>query len=185
MVFCTEEKSKSSSAQSRSSSECWPGPAFRLIKYWFSITARSAPAGSRPHRRSAKTMEVESDGPGVPAPLGRLHARQGIMLERTHFPEAPWWVVQAVDKKRARLNCIHHRCNSLITPRFRSRHRESVFASGNGTSTTPARQCRRRCSCRRSTSHTPKHARAQPQRIRSTPEQAQVPANAGHLGEGP
>ena len=31
-----------------------------------------------------------------------------IMLERTHIPEAPWWVVQAVDKKKARLNCIHH-----------------------------------------------------------------------------
>ena len=31
-----------------------------------------------------------------------------IMLERTHIPEAPWWVVQAVDKKKARLNCITH-----------------------------------------------------------------------------
>jgi hypothetical protein len=31
-----------------------------------------------------------------------------IMLERTHIPEARWWVVQAVDKKRARLNCIAH-----------------------------------------------------------------------------
>ena len=30
------------------------------------------------------------------------------MLERTHITEAPWWVVQAVDKKRARLNCIDH-----------------------------------------------------------------------------
>ena len=30
------------------------------------------------------------------------------MLERTHIPEAPWWVVEAVDKKRARLNCIQH-----------------------------------------------------------------------------
>ena len=30
------------------------------------------------------------------------------MLERTHIAEAPWWVVQAVDKKRARLNCIAH-----------------------------------------------------------------------------
>ena len=30
------------------------------------------------------------------------------MLERTHIDEAPWWVVQAVDKQRARLNCIHH-----------------------------------------------------------------------------
>ena len=31
-----------------------------------------------------------------------------IMLERTHIPEAPWWIVEAVDKKKARLNCIHH-----------------------------------------------------------------------------
>ena len=30
------------------------------------------------------------------------------MLERTHIAEAPWWVVPAVDKKRARLNCIAH-----------------------------------------------------------------------------
>ena len=34
------------------------------------------------------------------------------MLERTHMPDAPWWVVEAVDKKRARLNCIAH----LLTP---------------------------------------------------------------------
>ena len=31
-----------------------------------------------------------------------------VMLERSHISEAPWWVVQAVDKKKARLNCIHH-----------------------------------------------------------------------------
>jgi len=31
-----------------------------------------------------------------------------VMLERTHTPESPWWVVHAVDKKKARLNCIHH-----------------------------------------------------------------------------
>jgi hypothetical protein len=30
------------------------------------------------------------------------------MLEHTHIPEAPWWVVEAVDKKRVRLNCINH-----------------------------------------------------------------------------
>jgi hypothetical protein len=31
-----------------------------------------------------------------------------VMLERTHIPESPWWIVKADDKKRARLNCIHH-----------------------------------------------------------------------------
>jgi hypothetical protein len=30
------------------------------------------------------------------------------MLERAHIAEAPWWIVEAVDKKRARLNCISH-----------------------------------------------------------------------------
>jgi hypothetical protein len=35
------------------------------------------------------------------------------MLERTHIPEAPWWVVQAVDKKKARLNCIAHLLSQL------------------------------------------------------------------------
>ena len=30
------------------------------------------------------------------------------MLDRTNIPEAPWWVVGAVDKRRARLNCISH-----------------------------------------------------------------------------
>ncbi len=35
-------------------------------------------------------------------------AAKEVMLDRTHIPEAPWWIVQAVDKKKARLNCIHH-----------------------------------------------------------------------------
>lgn len=30
------------------------------------------------------------------------------MLEETSIAEAPWWIVEADDKKRARLNCIHH-----------------------------------------------------------------------------
>ena len=31
-----------------------------------------------------------------------------IMFQRTHRPESPWWIVDADDKRRARLNCIHH-----------------------------------------------------------------------------
>jgi hypothetical protein len=29
-------------------------------------------------------------------------------MEHTHLPNSPWWIVEAVDKKKARLNCIHH-----------------------------------------------------------------------------
>jgi polyphosphate kinase len=35
------------------------------------------------------------------------HAKE-VLFERTHIPEARWWVVPAGDKKRARLNCITH-----------------------------------------------------------------------------
>ena len=37
-----------------------------------------------------------------------------VMLERSHIPEAPWWVVQAVDKKRARLNCMDHLLKQFV-----------------------------------------------------------------------
>jgi polyphosphate kinase 2 (PPK2 family) len=35
------------------------------------------------------------------------------MLERTHIPEAPWWIIEADDKKRARLNCSEHLLSSI------------------------------------------------------------------------
>jgi len=30
------------------------------------------------------------------------------MFEYTDLPDIPWWVVEADDKKKARLNCISH-----------------------------------------------------------------------------
>jgi polyphosphate kinase len=30
------------------------------------------------------------------------------MFDRTNIPEAPWYIVEGNDKKRARLNCISH-----------------------------------------------------------------------------
>lgn len=30
------------------------------------------------------------------------------MFKHTDLPDTPWWVVQADDKKRARLNCLAH-----------------------------------------------------------------------------
>lgn len=35
------------------------------------------------------------------------------MFNRTNIPEAPWWIVPANDKKRARLNCIQHLLNRI------------------------------------------------------------------------
>ena len=53
-------------------------------------------------------MEAVADGPAVAGALGALHQGQGRDLARTNIPEAPWFIVEGNDKKRARLNCIAH-----------------------------------------------------------------------------
>ena len=80
-----------------------------LIKYWFSISDeeqdfRFKVRASDPMKQwKLSPMDVESRRRWE----DYTRAKE-IMLQRTHIPEAPWWVVQADDKKRARLNCINH-----------------------------------------------------------------------------
>jgi hypothetical protein len=47
------------------------------------------------------------------------------MLEHTHIREAPWWIVEAVDKKRARLNCMAHLLKAI--PRGEAPHPDVVL----------------------------------------------------------
>ncbi len=80
-----------------------------LVKYWFSIT--DAEQQFRFHMRindplkqwKLSPMDVESRRRWE----DYTRAKEA-MLEHTHIPEAPWWVVHADDKRRARLNCIAH-----------------------------------------------------------------------------
>ena len=80
-----------------------------LVKYWFSITDdeqqfRFAMRIRDPLKQwKLSPMDVESRRRWE----DYTRAKE-VMLERTHIPEAPWWVVEAVDKRRARLNCISH-----------------------------------------------------------------------------
>lgn len=81
----------------------------QVIKYWFSITDEEQEIRflGRIHdplkQWKLSPMDLESRRRWE----DYTRAKE-VMLERTHIPEAPWWVVQAVDKKRARLNCIDH-----------------------------------------------------------------------------
>ena len=81
----------------------------QLVKYWFSITddeqnARFVGRIQDPLKQwKLSPMDLESRRRWE----DYTQAKE-TMLERTHIPEAPWWIVQAVDKKRARLNCIDH-----------------------------------------------------------------------------
>ena len=81
----------------------------QLIKYWFSITdeeqhLRFLGRINDPLKQwKLSPMDLESRRRWE----DYTRAKE-IMLDRTHIKEAPWWVVNAVDKKRARLNCIRH-----------------------------------------------------------------------------
>ncbi len=80
-----------------------------LVKYWFSITdeeqyLRFQMRIQDPLKQwKLSPMDLESR-----RRWDDYTKAKEEMLTRTHTPEAPWWVVDAVDKKRARLNCIHH-----------------------------------------------------------------------------
>jgi polyphosphate kinase 2 len=80
-----------------------------LIKYWFSITddeqyLRFKMRIHDPLKQwKLSPMDLESR-----RRWEQYTKAKEIMIERTHIPEARWWIVEAVDKKRARLNCMHH-----------------------------------------------------------------------------
>jgi polyphosphate kinase len=81
----------------------------QLIKYWFSISDDEQQLRflGRIHdplkQWKLSPMDLESR-----RRWEEYTKAKEVMLERTHIAEAPWWVVPADDKKKARLNCIHH-----------------------------------------------------------------------------
>jgi polyphosphate kinase 2 len=81
----------------------------QLVKYWFSIT--DAEQAFRFNARIADPLKQWKLSPMDLESRSRWEdytRAKEVMLSRTSTPEAPWWVVKAVDKKGARLNCIRH-----------------------------------------------------------------------------
>ncbi len=81
----------------------------QIVKYWFSIPDEEQEFRFRcrindPLKQwKLSQMDLES------RKRWELYTKaKEVMFERTHLPESPWWVVQGADKKKARLNCIHH-----------------------------------------------------------------------------
>jgi polyphosphate kinase len=80
-----------------------------LLKYWFSISdeeqhLRFQIRAHDPLKQwKLSPMDLESR-----RRWEEYTKAKETMLERTHIPEARWWIVEADDKKRARLNCINH-----------------------------------------------------------------------------
>lgn len=80
-----------------------------LIKYWFSVSdeeqeARFLSRLEDPARRwKLSPMDLESRDRWV-----EFSKAKDEMFAHTNIPEAPWFTVEANDKRRARLNCIRH-----------------------------------------------------------------------------
>jgi len=80
-----------------------------LVKYWFSITDEEQNLRflMRIHdplkQWKLSPMDLESR-----RRWEEYTKAKEEMLERTHIPEARWWVVEGNNKKKARLNCIRH-----------------------------------------------------------------------------
>ena len=80
-----------------------------LIKYWFSVSdteqeRRFQARLKDPSKRwKLSAMDLEARSRWVD-----FSRAKDAMFAATDIPEAPWWVVDAEVKKRARLNVIHH-----------------------------------------------------------------------------
>ncbi len=109
MGFCTDAEYEEFFRATPEFEKMLVRSGIQVIKYWFSIPDEEQEFRFRcrindPLKQwKLSPMDLES------RKRWELYTKaKEVMFERTHIPEAPWWVVQAADKKRGRLNCIHH-----------------------------------------------------------------------------
>jgi polyphosphate kinase 2 len=114
MGFCSEDECEEFLRTVPELEKMLVRSGIKLIKYWFSITDdeqhfRFMMRIHDPLKQwKLSPMDLESRR------RWEAYTRaKEVMLERTHIPEAPWFVVEAVEKKKARLNCIQHLLNQI------------------------------------------------------------------------
>jgi polyphosphate kinase len=109
MGFCTDEQYEEFFRSAPEFERMLVRSGIQLIKYWFSISddeqrIRFLGRIHDPLKQwKLSPMDLESR-----RRWEEYTKAKEVMLEGTHIPESPWWVVPADDKKRARLNCISH-----------------------------------------------------------------------------
>jgi polyphosphate kinase 2 len=109
MGFCTDDQYEEFFRSVPEFEKMLVRSGIQLLKYWFSISDDEQELRflSRIHdplkQWKLSPMDLESRR------RWEAYTRaKELMLERTHIDEAPWWIVQADQKKKARLNCIAH-----------------------------------------------------------------------------
>ncbi|HEY9896255.1 MAG TPA: polyphosphate kinase 2 [Candidatus Sericytochromatia bacterium] len=109
MDFCTDEQYQEFLQSCPEFERILVRSGIVLLKYWFSVSddeqeRRFQSRTTDPARRwKLSPMDLESRDRWV-----EYSQAKDVMFAHTNIPEAPWFTVEADDKKRARLNCIHH-----------------------------------------------------------------------------
>jgi polyphosphate kinase 2 len=109
MGFCTDEEYEEFFRAVPEFERMLVRSGIRLVKYWFSIqdeeqVARFMARICDPLKRwKLSPMDLESR-----RRWEEYTKAKEIMLRKTHIEEAPWWIVPADNKKKARLNCFSH-----------------------------------------------------------------------------
>ena len=126
MGFCTEEEYQEFFHSVPEFERMLVRSGTILLKYWFSITDEEQQFRfmMRIHdplkQWKLSPMDVE-----LRSRWEAYTKAKEVMLERTHIAEAPWWIVEAVDKKKGRLNCISHLLSQI--PYEQVPHQEVVL----------------------------------------------------------
>ena len=109
MGFCTDAQYKEFFESVPEFERMLVRSGIRLIKYWFSISD-----DEQESRFMSRIYDPLKQWKLSPMDLESRRRWEDytkakeVMFERTHIPEARWWVVEGDDKKKARLNCINH-----------------------------------------------------------------------------
>ncbi|QDV70753.1 Polyphosphate kinase 2 (PPK2) [Rosistilla carotiformis] len=109
MGFCTDKEYEDFLQTAPVFEKMLVDSGIHLIKYWFSITDEQQEFrfNCRIHdplkQWKLSPMDLESRRRWEQYTVAKER-----MLQATHRPESPWWIIEADDKKRARLNCIRH-----------------------------------------------------------------------------
>lgn len=109
MGFCTEPQYQEFMQSCPEFERMLVRSGVMLLKYWFSVSddeqeRRFQSRTTDPARRwKFSPMDLESRDRWV-----EFSKAKDAMFAHTNIPEAPWFTVEANDKKRARLNCINH-----------------------------------------------------------------------------
>jgi polyphosphate kinase 2 len=109
MGFCTEEEYREFMRSCPEFERMLIRSGITLIKYWFSVSDEEqerrfrARIDDRTKRWKLSPMDLASREKWVEYSMAKDE-----MFRYTDIKQAPWYVVPADNKKRARLNCIHH-----------------------------------------------------------------------------